>query len=111
MGWKISRISTSLMGLLRETEKDSPQELERIRSGIVDCIASYMNDHNEQRAVWRKVLYAPDIQTLWYLRSDVMHLLSDHCGEPLASEKIQALTEMFRGHIPAAQFASAQRRS
>jgi len=110
MGWKISRISTSLMGLLRDTESDNPVELERIRSSMMGCISQYMDSENEQRTVWRKLISASDIQSLWYLRSDVMHLLSDQLGEHRASEKMRAITELFRGHVPAAQYASARRR-
>jgi hypothetical protein len=57
------------------------------------------------------VLEADDIQSLWYLRSDVMHMLSAHCGETLAADKINALTALFRGHLPSAQFASSRRRN
>jgi hypothetical protein len=111
MSWKISRLSTSLMGLLREADVDNPVELERIRSSMVGCIGQYMDAQNDQRTVWRKLLAAQDIQTLWYLRSDVMHLLCDHLGEHRASDKLHAITELFRGHIPAAQYASARRRA
>lgn len=115
MSWKISRIPSSLMGLWRERDS-SPSlgtlpQLEHIREGMLECMASFLETSTTRPQVWTKVLYANDIQSLWYLRSDVMQMLSRHCGETLATNKLEALTERFRGHLPAAQFASARRRS
>jgi hypothetical protein len=45
------------------------------------------------------------------LRSDVMHLLSMHCGEAVAVDKLREITEMFQFHLPTAQFASSRRRN
>ena len=115
MGWKISRLSTSLMGLLREREPNqsaaTQSRIEHIREEMLDCMASFLDGSAVRPQVWAKVLYADDVQALWYLRSDVMHMLCDHCGETLAASKLDALTELFRGHLPSAQFASARRRT
>jgi hypothetical protein len=114
MSWKISRISSSLMALLREREPDQTagthSKMEHIREELLACMAGFLDGQAVRPAVWAKVLYAEDIQSLWYLRSDVMHMLCDHCGETLAASKLDDLTELFRGHLPSAQFASARRR-
>jgi hypothetical protein len=114
MSWKISRLSSSLMGLLREREPDQSaggrSQMELIREEMLDCMASFLHGKAVRPSVWAKVLEANDIQTLWYLRSDVMHMLSGHCGETRATRKLDTLTELFRGHVPTAQFASAKRR-
>jgi ubiquinone biosynthesis protein UbiJ len=52
---------------------------------------------------------ATDIQTLWYLRSDLVSLLADYCGEVAAREQVSSITEMFRGIIPDVQFPRAAR--
>ena len=113
MSWKMSRIS-SLMGRMGESDSDSAaqsnSQLEDIRSSMLASMAEYLIDPAAERPVWAKVLYAKDVQTLWYLRSDVMHLLSDHCGEGPASAQVSAITQLFRGQLPNAQFASSQRR-
>lgn len=112
MSWKISRISTSLMGLLRDSESpaDADAQLENIREEMLECMAQYLDGKSVRPAVWGKVLYAKDIQTLWYLRSDVMHMLSQHCGETAAANAIDKITHMFRGLVPTALFASARKR-
>jgi hypothetical protein len=114
MSWKISRLSSSLLGLLREREPyqntGTVSQIESIREEMLDCMASFLVGRAVRPPVWIKVLEADDIQALWYLRSDVMHMLCDHCGETLAAEKLNAITELFRGHLPRAQFASFKRR-
>jgi hypothetical protein len=114
MSWKISHLSSSLMGLLRERDPNqnagTKSQVEHIREEMLDCMASFLEGRAVRPPVWAKVLEADDIQTLWYLRSDVMHMLCGHCGETLAASKLNALTELFNGHLPKAQFASAKRR-
>ncbi|NVO06742.1 MAG: hypothetical protein HXX19_12800 [Rhodoferax sp.] len=104
-------MSSSLMGLLREAETatGTPAQLERIRQALLDSMAVSLDAHAALPKVWARVQHAPDMQSLWYLRSDVMHLLCDHCGEALARDKLNQITELFRGHLPKAQFASSRR--
>jgi len=108
----MSRLSSSLMGLLRDPARsvEAQAQVEHIRQEMLDCMALFLPAKGLRPAVWTRVEYADDIQSLWFLRSDVMHMLCDHCGETLAALKVQTLTSLFRGHIPTAQFASAQRR-
>lgn len=100
------------MGLLRDSVRspESQAHVEHIREEMLDCMDEFLANKTSRPAVWSKVQYADDIQSLWFLRSDVMHMLSDHCGETLAATKVDDLTAMFRGHIPKAQFASARLR-
>jgi hypothetical protein len=100
------------MGLLRDPGRstESLAHVEYIREAMLDCMDLFLDAHAKRPAVWARVEYADDIQSLWFLRSDVMHMLSHHCGETLAATRVDALTALFRGHIPKAQFASAQRR-
>lgn len=114
MSWKISRLSSSLMGLLREREPHKNagtlSQIESIREEMLDCMSSFLEGRAVRPPVWAKVLEANDIQALWYLRSDVMHMLCDYCGETSAADKINSITELFRGHLPTAQFASSKRK-
>jgi hypothetical protein len=102
------------MGLLREREPEQSAatraQVEHIREEMLACMAVFLEGQAVRPPVWAKVLNANDIQALWYLRSDVMHMLCDHCGETLASRELNTLTELFQGHLPAALFASAKRR-
>jgi hypothetical protein len=48
----------------------------------------------------RRVLFASDMQGLWYLRSDIMVALSSLRGELVASQRVRQITGMFEGHLP-----------
>ncbi|RFO95424.1 hypothetical protein DIC66_18190 [Rhodoferax lacus] len=100
------------MGLMRDPARNSEAvaHVEHIRDEMLDCMELFLNPKTERPPVWARVQYADDIQSLWFLRSDLMHMLCDHCGETLAAIKVDTLTALFRGHIPKAQFASARRR-
>lgn len=115
MSWKMSRISSSLMSLLREPEPTAKEhsltQLECIRQALLDCMAFFLEPHAVRPKVWDRVMQAQDIQTLWFLRSDVMHMLSDRCGESIARNKVRLVTELFQGHVPRAQFDSSRRRN
>jgi hypothetical protein len=39
-----------------------------------------------------------------------MQLLSGHCGETLAANHLRRITQLFAGHLPTAQYASARMR-
>ena len=100
------------MGLLRDPARsaEAVAHVKHIRDEMLDCMELFLDPTAERPTVWTRVQYADDIQSLWFLRSDLMHMLCDHCGETLAAIKVDTLTTLFRGHIPTAQFASARRR-
>lgn len=72
---------------------------------MLDCMSAALNRQLLRPPLWGKVLYAADIQALWYLRSDLMILLAGQWGESDAREKLAAITEMFRGLVPAGQIS------
>jgi len=76
--------------------------LKEIRQAMLDCLTG-LPEGDLLARVWIRVLYAPDLQALWYLRSDVMTLMSTRLGESLARERMTPVTSMFRGLLPAAQ--------
>ena len=81
----------------------SPESrIKEIRQAMLDCLAG-LDEGRPVVRVMAKVLYASDIQSLWYLRSDVMGLLSNMQGESAAQEQILSITDMFTGLLPAAQ--------
>lgn len=64
----------------------------------------------DQARIWGRVLYASDIQALWYLRSDMMTLLAHPLGETEARSRLATVTALFAGLLPAAQKARVNRR-
>ena len=49
----------------------------------------------------RQIAVAPDAQTLWYCRSELMQALSNRCGEAAAAATLAELTPLFQGLVPA----------
>jgi hypothetical protein len=104
MSWKKSKFASSLMSLFGESAPDLNPEgrIKDIRQAMLDCLAG-LGDSHELARVWGRVLYAADIQSLWYLRAEVMNLLAGLLGETAAHSHLSSITNMFNGLLPAAQ--------
>lgn len=105
----ISRFKSGFAALLTDqhTVIDADARTEDIRTAMLDalgCIAK--NEAMGASKAWTDIARAADVQTLWYLRSDVLRLLSDFHGEQIARDKLAAMTEMFRGIVPPNQMPS-----
>ncbi len=87
-----------MLGLSVPDEGRSAFRIEDIRQAMLDSLgddgcANYPH-------IERRVLFAPDLQGLWYLRSDIMVALSSLQGEVVASQRIRQITGMFEGLLP-----------
>lgn len=100
MGWKISRFTSSLISLLRDTSEEdaaaADNRLENARDAMLDMLSEVLTDQVVRPAVWGRVLYARDIESLWYHRSDVMAILSAQLGETTARTRVAALAPLFK---------------
>lgn len=92
------------MSLFGEPSKDVVPEsrIKDIRQAMLDSIVG-LSDSHQFSQVWARVLYAPDIQALWYLRSDLMTLLSGLLGERTAGARLATISRLFEGQLPSAQ--------
>lgn len=80
------------------------ERIQAVRQAMLSSLG-HAPPSEEQSRVWGRVLYAQDIQTLWYLRSDVMTLLAQPLGESAARAHLGTITALFDGLLPAAQKA------
>lgn len=107
MGWmSTSFIVSTLQDLLRGSPSDGGRALcriEDIRQAMVDSLGDEGCTNFPQ--IERRVLFAEDLQGLWYLRSDVMAAISSLQGESVANQKIRQITNMFEGLLPKGMFA------
>ena len=83
-------------------DPDEQDRVKNIRQAILDCLGG-VAESQQQSKIWTQVLYASDIQALWYLRSDLMTLLAGPLGESAARAQISRITDLFEGLLPAAQ--------
>lgn len=108
----IARFKTSIVALLGDqaTVLDADGRVETIRAAMLDALSSIdANENMGSSKAWTDIARAADVQTLWYLRSDVLRLLSDFHGEQLARNKLEAMTELFRGLVSPNQMPSRRR--
>ena len=106
MGWKISKFTSSLMdliGLLPESSREANVEnrTDCIRQAMLDCLSGLALSRELQR-VRGRVLYAGDPLVLWYLRGDLMTLLSGARGEVAARKELMQISTLFQGLLPSA---------
>ena len=96
-----SHFISSMQGMLGFSQADESRSafrIEDIRQAMLDSLgeegcANYPH-------IERRVLFAPDLQGLWYLRSDIMVAISSLRGEMVASQRIRQITGMFDGLLP-----------
>ena len=92
---------SSVQGLLGRPpidENHSSFRIEDIRQAMLDSLGE--EGCTSYPHIERRVLFAPDLQGLWYLRADMMVALSSLQGERAASQKIRQITHMFEGLLP-----------
>ena len=96
-----SHFISSMQGLLGRPpidENHSSFRIEDIRQAMLDSLGE--EGCTSYPHIERRVLFAPDLQGLWYLRADMMVALSSLQGERVASQKIRQITYMFEGLLP-----------
>ena len=106
MSWKSSKFASSLMSLFGDnstTEPSRETRMQEIRQAMLDCIEGIDEESYEGARVLAQVLYAVDIQALWYIRPDVMTLVAGLKGEAKAHAHLANISAMFAGLLPAAQ--------
>ena len=96
----ISRFTSSFAALLsdQDTVLNVDGRLESIRAAMLDALMEL--ERVQGSDIWSKVDGAGEVQSLWYLRSELMALLAAHGGERIARQKLDAITELFRGVVP-----------
>jgi hypothetical protein len=103
MNWAISKIATSLMGLLGHPEKVSDSTMdnrcEDIREAMLHLL-ELCGTHESVQSVANKVFHARNIEALWYLRSAILAEVGTVLDQTTASEQLKPITSMFKGYLP-----------
>lgn len=95
---KLKSSCMALLGLADTPPKDALWRIETIREQML----AELGDYGDRKfpAIVRRVRFAPDVQGLWYARSDVMAILSNTYGETVAREKMLKISGKFVGLLP-----------
>ena len=102
MRWIPSNFLRSLHDRLNRSPASAPVNeqtaLGHIREAMLDCLDGA--GANSHPMVERKLIYANNLQDLWYLRGDVMAVIAAVDGEAAARNKIARISDMFKGLLP-----------
>lgn len=104
MRWFKSDLRSSFFALFASGRPPAPAEslleidVEDIREAML-ALAGNLEDKRFAH-VGRRIRYAADAVSLWYLRADLMAMLASTDGEAQAREKVRTITEMFDRLLP-----------
>ena len=77
---------------------DDAATMDQIREAMLALIS---HDPGERAAgLARRIRYATDLQALWFMRGEIMQLLSRTHGEMAARERIDDLSSLFADLLP-----------
>lgn len=79
-------------------EEEAIATLEDVRARMVALASLCPKEAAE--GLLRRIHYAPEVQTLWFMRSELMAVLARTFGEAAAREKVIGLGVEFRGLLP-----------
>ncbi|VWX63311.1 conserved hypothetical protein [Burkholderiales bacterium 8X] len=80
--------------------RSADRQISRIRTAMLGLLQVH-GGHSTQR-IAQRVRFAGDLETLWYLRQDVLTALSEIDGELNARNKMRGINRLFKGGLPTA---------
>ncbi len=107
----ISRFTSSFLALMNDADTviDVDSQFATIQDAMLRSLLEHLSDEAALPKVFADITKAYQVQTLWYLRSDLLSSLSVYCGEQVAKQKLDVITEMFRGIVSANQMPNRRR--
>ena len=83
---------------LVEEDEDTLVSIEDIRTRMTEMLSS--QDDERAVIVRRRIRYADSVESLWFLRGELMAVLSRSRGEARALEMIASVSDMFDDLLP-----------
>jgi hypothetical protein len=96
-----SSLLTTLQGVITRRASDKPSlsdRLEEIRQAMLDSLEDAGAMPLAQ--IERRVLFAPDAESLWYLRPELLRVIATLRGEWAARQVLEQISVMFSGLLP-----------
>lgn len=89
-----------LAGLRIGRPPSGEQQTDRIRAAMLSLLEVH-NDHSAQRLAQR-VRFAGEVESLWYLRQELLSVLSERDGKQIANRQMTQVNRLFKGGLPRA---------
>lgn len=95
------RLRQSFWALLGQQDTEAPTVvLERVRLAMRCAVEEHLG--RDAEVLQQQLEYAQDLESLWYLRPELMNAIAAECGEAQARNCLMGLTALFRDHHPGA---------
>ena len=95
------RLRNSIWGLLGRDETEAPEVVvQRVRMGMLLALAEHVTE--DMRRLEQKLAAGRSIESLWYLRPEIMNAIASNHGESVARDCMAQITAMFNGLQPGA---------
>ena len=99
MRWAKTSLRNSFFGWkANEPAVESFDDLEAIRKAMLQALEQTTDGVNS--AIERKLLFAQDIDQLWYARPELMTAIAASKGESLANTCLADITRLFEARAP-----------
>jgi hypothetical protein len=92
------RSKSSFWGFLSPSSNANAKQLERIRIEMLNALAAYCED-DHFLALEGALRFACDLETLWYLRPDLLQAIASSRNQSAANLIIRDITMLFKGHL------------
>ncbi len=95
------RLRNSFWALLGQSQTEAPEAVvERVRGAMLSALVEHLGPEGQE--LKQQVHFACDIESLWYLRPEIMNAIATQRGEAAAHVCMIRLTLLFKGHHPGA---------
>lgn len=99
MRWAKTSLRNSFFGwMANEPVAGSNDDLETLRKAMLDALEQSIDGVSS--AIERKVLFAHDIDHLWYCRPELMTAIAASRGEAVATDRLAEITRLFETRMP-----------
>ena len=90
-------IRRRIKAFLYGEDDDHNLQIEHIRNAMLNALDK--NCFKPHAAIARSINYAADLESLWYLRSDLFHAISSCCDQIKAGSVMSEITMLFKGYL------------
>jgi hypothetical protein len=92
------RSKSSFLGFLSSSSNTNAKQMERIRLEMLKALDAHCED-DHFLALEGALQFASDMETLWYLRPDLLQAIASSRNQWTANLVIRDITILFKGHL------------
>lgn len=92
------RTKSSFWGFLSSSSNANAKQMERIRLEMLKALDAHCAD-DHFLALEGALQFASDLETLWYLRPDLLQAIASSRNQSTANLVIRDITILFKGHL------------